>query len=209
MSQLHRVFWTWWLCIALKWCLKSPFRSSALWEYPSVAPRQRRQRLRVAASPETWNRADFGLASSPAWFCAIDKLPHEVGLSLQPVHRVSAGLLWLSCTPAGSPCSGERSPARPRRSGRDRWRGSCRVPVWRHTASESWSRPCWSGDCCRWTGRTSGGTREWRWPWSPPPVSCRLPSLTRCYHAPLWIKKNQSGYFLVNSFGHLPTCTFD
>lgn len=48
---------------------------------------------------------------------AADEQLQSLYLSLQAVHRVSAGLPWLWCKHGGSPCSVERSPARPPQSG--------------------------------------------------------------------------------------------
>lgn len=165
-----------------------------------------------------WLLPERGVGLSLAWrsarlpFCVADELPRSFCLSPRAVRRVSAGLLWLSCKPSGSPCSVERSPARPHRSGPDRWKGSSRVRVWRHTEAESWSHPGCSGDCCRWTGRTSGGTRGWRWPWWRPLLSSRPPPPTWCFLAPL--KKDEDIQFdfkvnFHNSFTmHLLTCCF-
>lgn len=117
-----------------------------------------------AKSCTLWLLPKHGTGLSLAWLSVqprlwvVDKLLQSFELSLQAAHRVSAGLLWLLCTPAGSPYSGERSPTRPPRSGPDRWRESCRDLVWRHTAAESWPHPGWWDDCCWWTGRTSDGT---------------------------------------------------
>lgn len=154
--------------------------------YPLVASRLRRPAathcgfFRNMEQGWVWPGSQYGLD-----YWAVDKLVQSVELSLQAARRGSAGLLWLLCTPAGSPCIGERSPARPLQSGPGRWRESCRGPVWHHTAAESSPHPGWSGDCCQWTARTSGETPGWRWPWSPLLVGSRLPPLIGCYHARL------------------------
>lgn len=173
-----------WPRIALKWSLKksiSLLRPLGRLREPTVA--------RLGFFPNMEQGWVWPGAQHSFQFCVADELPLSFCLSLRAARRVSAGLLWLWCKPSGSPCSVERSPARPRRSGLGRWKGSSRVRVWRHTGAESWSRPGCSGGCSRWTARTSGETRGWRWPWSRPLLSSRPPQLTWCCLAPLQIRR--------------------
>lgn len=163
---------------------RSPFHSSVLWEDHNCW----RSCGCTTHHPHIWACSWTGL--SLAWPFSTTSILHgrrtaaEL-LSLQAVHRVSADLLWPEHKSSGSPCSEARSPARPPRSGPGRWKGSSRGLVWRRTGAKSGSRPGWTGDCFRWTRRTSDETRGWRWPWSPLPASCHLPPPTWCYLAPL------------------------
>lgn len=83
----------------------------------------------------------------------------------RPVHRASPGLAWPGCRLAGSPCSEVHSPATPGQSGHDRWTGSCRLRVERHTAAACGTLRIGSG-ARLWTRRTSAERLVWQPPWS-------------------------------------------